>query len=413
MEYKVPRGTYDILPADSAKWQTLRSVFTATAASFGYAEITTPIFEQSSLFERSSGESSDVVQKEMYRFTDRKERSFALRPEGTAPVVRAYVENRMDQKGINKLWYWGPMFRYDRPQAGRYRQFYQYGIEFIGSNNPYFDAEVIAILWSFLTRLGLKSLRLEINSVGCPDCASTYEAALREYFAPHLNELCPDCRKRYELKPRRLLDCKVPSCKQIAKDAPSQFDYLDEECKAHFDKVRSYLELMDIPYTINPRIVRGLDYYTNTAFEIIYDGLGAQNSLAGGGRYNGLIEQVGGKPTPAIGFAGGIERLLLALDAEKISLSEPIRPDYYVVAMGESAREWIIPYINKFRLAGLYVEFDPDKQSFKAQLKAADGSGARYAMIIGEDEMKAGKVMLKDLSSGTQELISPEDIASR
>ncbi len=408
MEYNIPRGTYDILPEASPARQALYARFLRLAEAFGYHEITTPVFEQAALFERSSGESSDVVQKEMYRFNDRKGRVFALRPEGTAPVVRSYLENRLDLKGENKLCYWGPMFRYDRPQAGRYRQFYQYGIEFIGSDHPYWDAEVISFLWVFFQSLGLKELRLELNSVGCPDCAATYETALRDYYRPHLDQLCPDCLKRFELKPRRLLDCKVPSCKAFAKDAPSQLDYLDQSCAEHFEQVKAFLNLMNVPFTINPGIVRGLDYYTNTAFELIYEGIGAQNSLAGGGRYNGLIEQMGGKSTPAIGFAGGIERLLLALEAEGISLADSPGPDLYVIAMGVEARDFIVHLINELRAGGISVVYDPEKTSFKAQLKAANSSRARFAAIIGEDELAAGQVMLKNLETGQQQAVKAD-----
>ncbi|HQI52715.1 MAG TPA: histidine--tRNA ligase [Candidatus Cloacimonas acidaminovorans] len=347
MKYNIPRGTFDILPEDSYKWQFLQNSFRKMATCFGYEEITTPIFEVAELFERSSGESSDVVQKEMYRFQDKKGREFALRPEGTAPVVRSYVENHLDKlSSRTKLFYLGPMFRYDRPQAGRYRQFYQYGIEFIGSNNPYYDAEVIAVAFLWLNKLGLNNLRLEINSVGCPDCSAVYDKALLEYYRPFLPKLCPDCVKRLETNPRRLLDCKVPSCIEFRRNAPSQMDYLDESCKKHFSAVCDYLQAMNIPYTINPRIVRGLDYYTNTAFEIIYEGLGAQNSLVGGGRYNGLIAQIGGKSIPAIGFAGGFERLLLALEEEKIELITPSKPDAYLVCVGENTRLQILPYLN-------------------------------------------------------------------
>lgn len=406
MQYQIPRGTYDILPEQSHKWQKVIDTFRQIAAAFGYEEITTPVFEQAGLFERSSGESSDVVKKEMYRFTDQKGREFALRPEGTAPVARSYVENRMDiGSGRTKLYYIGPMFRYDRPQAGRYRQFYQYGIEFIGSNNPYYDAEVIAILWTFLTGSGLRDLRLELNSVGCPNCAADYDAALRDYFRPHLAELCPDCQTRFEVKPRRLLDCKVQSCKTIAHDAPSQLDYLDPPCQAHFDSVKNYLNQMGIPFQINPRIVRGLDYYTNTAFEVVYAGIGAQNSLAGGGRYNGLIEQVGGKSVPAIGFAGGFERLLLALEAEKADLGAQPVPDLYVVTLGDAAREKILKPLNALRALGVRADYDPDKSSFKAQLKAADNSGARFALIVGEDEVASNSAVLKDLRSGEQKTL--------
>ncbi len=414
MDYKIPRGTYDILPAQSHKWQKLISVFRELAAVWGYAEISTPIFEQANLFERSSGESSDVVKKEMYRFTDQKGRILALRPEGTAPVVRSYIENHLDiGSPTTKLYYLGPMFRYDRPQAGRYRQFYQYGIEFIGSDHPYYDAEVIAILWNYLWQLGIRNMRLELNSVGCPSCSLSYEKALQDYFRPHLNELCPDCQTRFDQKPRRLLDCKVPACKAIAAKAPLQLDHLDEPCHKHFEQVQNYLNLMKTPYIINPRIVRGLDYYTNTAFEVIYESLGAQNSLAGGGRYNGLIEQLGGKSIPAIGFAGGFERLLLALEQEQVPVAEAPVPDIYLIALGEQAQQYILPYLNELRCKGLYVEYAPDKVSFKAQLKAANQSQARHALIIGEDEVNSNRFVIKDLASGEQHslpLRSTEDI---
>jgi histidyl-tRNA synthetase len=403
MKYNIPRGTFDILPQDSYKWQFVMDSFRKVAARFGYEEITTPIFEMAELFERSSGESSDVVQKEMYRFTDRKERTFALRPEGTAPVVRSYVENHLDVlNSRTKLFYIGPMFRYDRPQAGRYRQFYQYGIEFIGSDNPYYDTEVIAIEMLWLRELGLKNLRLEINSVGCSTCAADYEAALREFFRPNLDKLCSDCVKRFEIKPRRLLDCKVASCKSFRAGAPSQLDYLDAPCKEHFAKVCTNLDAMGIAYTINPSIVRGLDYYTNTAFEVIYDGLGAQNSLAGGGRYNGLIEQIGGKSIPAIGFAGGFERLLIALEQEGISLGARSTPAVYLICLGDKARTGIMPYLNALRQKGMFVDYDPDKSSLKAQFKAADTSGARFALIVGDTELEAGQINLKNLQSGEQ-----------
>jgi histidyl-tRNA synthetase len=411
MRYKIPRGTYDILPKDSAKWQYVQRVFRETAASFGYEEISTPIFEMAELFERSSGESSDVVQKEMYRFEDQKGRVFALRPEGTAPVVRSFVENHLDrQGGRHKYYYIGPMFRYDRPQKGRYRQFYQYGIELIGSNHPFFDAEVIALEMRFLKALGLRKIRLELNSVGCAGCSVDYDKALQDFFRPHLAELCGDCQTRFEQKPRRLLDCKVPSCKAFRAGAPSQLDYLDEPCREHFAQVQSYLDDMSIAYTVNPAIVRGLDYYTNTAFEIIVDDLGAQNSIAGGGRYNGLISAVGGKETPAIGFAGGFERLLLALESENLALIEPQKPLVFLIAMGDAAQKLVLPLLSDLRGRGIYAEYNPEKGSFKAQMKAADAMGAAYAGIIGEDELASGKISLKDLTSGEQSSVDPRDL---
>ncbi|MDY0151724.1 MAG: histidine--tRNA ligase [Candidatus Cloacimonas sp.] len=403
MKYNIPRGTFDILPSESYKWQALISSFRKIAASFGYEEISTPIFETADLFERSSGESSDVVQKEMYRFSDRKGREFALRPEGTAPVVRSFVENHLDVLNHrNKLYYIGPMFRYDRPQAGRYRQFYQYGIEFIGSDNPYYDAEVIAIEMLWLQELGLKNLRLEINSVGCPACSADYDTALRAFYKPLLPQLCPDCVTRFDKKPRRLLDCKVSSCKALRSGAPSQFNYLDQPCKEHFAQVCEHLDSMSIAYVINPGIVRGLDYYSNTAFEVVCDGLGAQNSLAGGGRYNGLIEQMGGKSIPAIGFAGGFERLILALEQEKIDFASRAVPAVYLICLGDKARNTILGYLNALRQKGIYVEYDPDKSSLKAQFKAADASKASYAMIVGDSEIDSGTINLKNLSTGEQ-----------
>lgn len=411
MKYQIPRGTYDILPAQSYKWHYLIRKFQDHAAAYGYCEINTPIFEASGLFERSSGESSDVVQKEMYRFTDRKGREFALRPEGTASVVRSFVENAWDASGSKaKLYYIGPMFRYDRPQAGRYRQFWQYGIEFFGSRHPFYDAEVITLLWNFLKGLGLNKIQLRINSVGCPNCVGEYENALREYFRPHLAELCPDCQIRFETKPKRLLDCKVPSCKAIAKDAPSQLDHLDQDCREHFQAVQDQLKVAGTPFEIDPKIVRGLDYYSHTAFEVIFDGLGAQNALAGGGRYDYLVQQIGGKPVPSIGFAGGFERLILALEEEGTQIGKPPSPDIYAIAMGENATNSLIPIIYTLRNQGIAIEHDPDKSSFKAQMKAANHYRARFTLILGEDELAAGNIILKDMSSGEQASIPTTDL---
>lgn len=413
MDYKIPRGTYDVLPERSWLWQFVENAFREVAASYGYEQIITPIFEQSNLFERSSGENSDIVQKEMYRFLDRKERSFALRPEGTAPVVRSYVENRLDLKErISKLYYSGPMFRYDRPQAGRYRQFYQYGIELIGSDHPYFDAEVISLQWAFLKRLGLNDIRLEINSVGCPDCSADYETALRAYFEPHLQDLCSDCQTRFITKPRRLLDCKVLSCNSLAQNAPSQLDYLDEKCRLHFDSVCKFLNILEIPHTINPKIVRGLDYYTNTAFEFLNDALGAQKSIAGGGRYNGLIAQIGGRNVPAIGFAGGWERLLLSLEMANIIPGSRPKPTAYLVVMGSSTLATALTVLQNLRAKGMFVEFDPEKTSLKAQMKAANACGAAWALILGEDEIARGEIVLKNLTSGEQSHIPIADTQS-
>ena len=410
-KFKVPRGTFDILPAESYKWQFVINAFREVAREFNYKEIVTPIFEKSDLFERSVGETSDIVEKEMYKFEDKKGRILALRPEGTAPVVRSFIENGLNLKpNSSKLYYLGPMFRYDRPQKGRYRQFYQYGIENIGSNNPYIDAEVIAFAYLFLTKLRLKNFELQINSIGCKNCTQDYDNALKKYFAPFRNDLCSDCRKRLEKNPKRVLDCKVKTCQEIAKDAPSMLDYLDDDCRANFKKVQKYLNAMEIPYIVNPKIVRGLDYYSQTAFEFIDTNLGAQNTLIGGGRYDTLAEQLGGKSLPGVGFAGGFERLLLSMEEEKLSFGKQQTPKVYLVTLGDKARIAGIKIIMELRENGISTEFDPDKTSMNAQMKAANKTGAEFALILGEDELENDKIILKNLANGEQEQINITEI---
>jgi histidyl-tRNA synthetase len=402
-KYTLPRGTYDIVPEDEYKWQYIIEKFRSVAKRFDYYGIATPIFEKVEVFERSVGDESDIVQKEMYTFVDRKNRKFALRPEGTAPVVRAYVENGMNvSRQVSKLFYYGPMFRYDRPQRGRYRQFYQFGIEYIGSDHPYADAEVIAFGSLFFKELGLQNVRLEINSIGCKDCGSEYDKALIEYFKPYYQQLCSDCKKRMEKNPKRLLDCKNPTCKNLAQSAPAMLDYLDEKCENHFLKVQEYLNQMDIPFEVNARIVRGLDYYNKTAFEFIYDKLGAQNAIAGGGRYDGLVKEFGGNDTPGIGFAGGFERLILTMEEQGCSFGKLSKIDIYCVSLGESANLEISGIIMQLRKAGFIVAYDPDKTSMKAQMKAADKSDASFALILGENELKNKSVILRELKSGQQ-----------
>ncbi len=410
-KFKVPRGTFDILPAESYKWQFVINAFREVAREFNYKEIVTPIFEKSEIFERSVGETSDIVEKEMYKFEDKKGRIFALRPEGTAPVVRSFIENGLMLKpNSSKLYYLGPMFRYDRPQKGRYRQFYQYGIENIGSKDPYLDAEVIAFGYMFLYKLGLKNFELQINSIGCKNCTKDYDNALRKYFAPFQNDLCSDCRKRLEKNPKRVLDCKVKTCNAIAQDAPSMLDYLDEDCTNNFNKVKEYLNTMEIPFIVNPKIVRGLDYYSQTAFEFIDTNLGAQNTLIGGGRYDTLAEQLGGKNMPGIGFAGGFERLLLSMEEEKLFIGKQQTPEVYLVALGEKARTAGIKLIIELRSSGISTEFDPDKVSMNAQMKMANKSDAKFALILGEDELINNKIVLKNLENGEQEAVNISEI---
>ena len=412
-KYSVPRGTFDILPDISYRWQFVTNVFREVAREFNYKEIVTPIFEKSDIFERSVGESSDIVEKEMYKFEDKKGRIFALRPEGTAPVVRSFIENGLNLKpNSSKLYYLGPMFRYDRPQKGRYRQFYQYGIENIGSTNPYIDAEVIAFAYKFLNKLGLKNFKLQINSIGCKNCTKDYDDALIKYFTPNVDALCSDCRKRLKKNPKRVLDCKVKRCKEIASDAPSMLDYLDDECADNFEKVKEYLTSMEIPFEVNSKIVRGLDYYSQTAFEFINSNLGAQNTLIGGGRYDTLAEQLGGKNMPGIGFAGGFERLLLSMEEEGLSFGLQQVPKVYLVALGEKARSAGIRLIMKLRDNGISAEFDPDKVSMNAQMKMTNKTGAKFALILGEDELEKNTIILKDLTKSEQKIINISDLIS-
>jgi histidyl-tRNA synthetase len=352
------------------------------------------------------GDNSDIVQKEMYKFKDKKGRQFALRPEGTAPVVRSYIENSLQmQPNASKLYYIAPMFRYDRPQKGRYRQFYQYGVENIGSENPAYDAEVIAMGYIFLEKLGLQNFSLEINSIGCSNCSQDYDKALIEYFSQYEAELCKDCRNRLQKNPKRVLDCKVPSCQKIAQNAPSMLDYLDEDCQNHFEKVQKYLQEMNIPFTVNPKIVRGLDYYTQTAFEFLNNNLGAQNAVCGGGRYNGLFQQLGGQNTPAIGFAGGMERLILSMENEGLSFGEEPHPQAFVVALGDEAKEFSLSLVHKLRNEKIATDTSYEKNSLKAQMKAADKSNALYCLILGDDELKTDTVTIKNMKTGEQKQI--------
>lgn len=412
-KYKAPRGTYDILPGESYKWQYVRALFRQTAKLFNYREIETPIFEDSNIFERTVGDTSDIVEKEMYKFKDKKGRIFALRPEGTASVVRAYIENGLYVKNnASKLFYLGPMFRYDRPQKGRHRQFYQYGIENIGSASSYIDAEVIALADHFLNKLGLENYELQINSIGCVNCAKDHEKALQEYFSSYRDELCADCQKRLDKNPKRILDCKVKSCQKIAADAPSILDYLDYDCAANFQELQNHLQEMGISFKINHRIVRGLDYYTQTAFEFVDNNLGAQNTLIGGGRYDGLIKKLGGKDQPGIGFAGGFERLLLAMKTEKIGFAAEDLPDLYFVNIGAKAQKTGIKILQELRQKDFSVEFDPDRTSISSQMKAANRSGAKFCLILGEDELVKNKVILKDMASGEQHEYTFDSIIS-
>ena len=409
-----PRGTKDILPDSVGDWNYVEGEIRELCRRFGYSEIRTPIFEHTELFQRGIGEGTDVVDKEMYTFTDRGDRSITLRPENTASAVRAYLQNKLyAESNLVKLFYIGSMFRYDRPQAGRMREFHQFGVEALGEANPAVDAEVILLAMSLLEGLGLKDLELSINSVGCPKCRSKYRTMLQDFFRDKLDDLCEDCRSRFDRSPLRILDCKKDSDKPYMADAPKITDCLCDECSDHFAKLKEHLANAGISFQHDPRLVRGLDYYTKTAFEIKYPPLGAQSAVAGGGRYDGLIEEMGGSPTPAVGFATGLERLLLALESQNLLPEKNRSVDAYVVALGEAAQSEGFKLLNNLRKAGLSAAMDFAGRSMKAQMKQANKLGARYALILGDDEMAEGVVMLRSMSDSQQEKVALAEVIGK
>lgn len=409
-----PRGTKDILPDTVGDWNYVEGEIRELCRRFGYSEIRTPIFEHTELFQRGIGEGTDVVDKEMYTFTDRGERSITLRPENTASAVRAYLQNKLyAQSNLVKLFYIGSMFRYDRPQAGRMREFHQFGVEALGEANPAVDAEVILLAMNLLEGLGLKDLELSINSVGCPKCRSKYRTMLQDFFRDKLVDLCEDCRSRFERSPLRILDCKKDSDKPYMADAPKITDCLCEECADHFAKLKELLTSAGISFTHDPRLVRGLDYYTKTAFEIKYPPLGAQSAVAGGGRYDGLIEEMGGNPTPAVGFATGLERLLLALESQNLLPEKNRSVDAYVVALGEAAQAEGFKLLNSLRQQGLSAAMDFAGRSMKAQMKQANKLGAKYSVILGEDEIAEGVVMLRSMEDSSQAKVPMNQVAEK
>ena len=409
-----PRGTKDILPDSVGDWNYVEGEIRELCRRFGYSEIRTPIFEHTELFQRGIGEGTDVVDKEMYTFTDRGDRSITLRPENTASAVRAYLQNKLyAESNLVKLFYIGSMFRYDRPQAGRMREFHQFGVEALGEANPAVDAEVILLAMSLLEGLGLKDLELSINSVGCPKCRSKYRTMLQDFFRDKLDDLCEDCRSRFDRSPLRILDCKKDSDKPYMADAPKITDCLCDECSDHFAKLKEHLANAGISFQHDPRLVRGLDYYTKTAFEIKYPPLGAQSAVAGGGRYDGLIEEMGGSPTPAVGFATGLERLLLALESQNLLPEKNRSVDAYVVALGEAAQSEGFKLLNNLRKAGLSAAMDFAGRSMKAQMKQANKLGARYALILGDDEIAEGAVMLRSMSDSQQEKVALAEVIEK
>ena len=394
-----PKGTYDIYGDKALTYLYFRKLVEALMDKYNAKYFETPIFESSELFHRGVGETTDIVSKETYDFKDRGDRNITLRPEGTAGIVRCFIENKLYAENLPlKAWYLGPMFRYERPQAGRYREFYQFGFEAFGSFDAMMDAEVIGIVCNLFKILGLKGVSVNINTLGDKESRENYRKALLDYFKPYLNDLCDDCRRRYEKNPLRILDCKVDSSNEIMKNAPKMTDYLNEESRIHFDKVKKYLDAMGINYKVNPSIVRGLDYYTHTVFEVQADieGFGSQNTLAAGGRYDHLVEFVGGPSVPGVGFAVGLERLFLALDAENIDIREIIYPDVYIFSAEDEQKPYVLSLSNDLRLAGFNVEIDYNGKSFKSNFKQADKVNARYIIIIGEEEVESKLLTVKN-----------------
>lgn len=412
---QLPRGTYDVLPEQSAKWQEVEQKINELCKLYQYKEIRTPVFEHTELFQRGVGDTTDIVQKEMYTFQDRGDRSLTLRPEGTASVVRSYVENKlfgMPDQPV-KLSYMGPMFRYERPQAGRTRQFVQFGIEAIGSKDPAIDAEVISLAMEVYRSVGLKQLRLVINSLGDTESRTQHKKALIEHFEPRIDEFCGDCQSRLTKNPLRILDCKIDRNHELMAAAPSLADFLNEESRHYFNGVKNYLEALGIDYVVDPNLVRGLDYYNHTAFEIMSDaeGFGAITTLCGGGRYNGLVEDLGGPESPGIGFAMSIERLLLALEMEKVEIGHASDLDVYVVAMDESTKKKAFTVVRDLRASGISADMDFNDRKVKAQMKSADRKKAAYVIVIGETELENGKVALKNMATGDQQELAFEAIA--
>ena len=406
LEIRSIKGTQDVLPSDTYKWQFVERLFLDTAKLYGFNEIRIPTFEDKSLFIRSVGDTTDVVQKEMYTFTDLGGRELALRPEGTAGINRAVIESGLINEALPvKLCYDISCFRAEKPQAGRFREFHQLGMELFGSHSPAADAEVIAFVSDFFNTLGLTNISLEINSIGCPNCRKNYHAALKEYFEARKADLCDTCLTRLDKNPLRILDCKSPVCKEIAKDAPIGLDYLCDECREHFEGLKKRLDALGIAYTVNLRIVRGLDYYTKTVFEFVSGDIGAQSTVCGGGRYDGLIKSLGGADQPGIGYAMGIERLLMVLEAQGIQIPKPSPCDLYIASMGENASVFAMKLASDLRNEGFAAESDLIGRSLKAQMKYADKIDAKYSMVIGDDELTAGKAKVKNMATGeTHEL---------
>src|SRR4030067_1778916 len=395
MRFKSLKGIQDILPPETHIWQRIEHISRNIFKKYGYKEIRLPIIEATDVFIRSIGETTDIVEKEMYTFTDKGSRSVTLRPEGTAPFVRAFVEHHLyNEPSPQKYYYLGPMYRYERPQAGRQRQFHQIGVEALGVEDSKLDAEVISMLSTLLKTIGCKDAQLEVTSIGCPQCRPAYRAALKEFLRDKLNNFCDDCKRRYDLNPLRILDCKVPTCIENRKGSPSVINFLCDDCKKHFEGVQHYLNLLEVPNILNSDLVRGLDYYTRTTFEVKSRFLGAQNAVAAGGRYNRLVEEFEGPSTPGIGFAIGVERVITLI---KKTPSEQECPDLFFCSLGHEASEKSLIFAEQLRREGLLVEINYDASSLRSQMRKADRIKAKNVIVLGEDELKKGKALLKNM----------------
>ncbi|MBR3305236.1 MAG: histidine--tRNA ligase [Christensenellaceae bacterium] len=411
MIYKAPRGTKDILPSDSYKWQFAEEVIRDQCRRYGFNEIRTPIFEQTEVFVRGVGDTTDVVSKEMYTFEDKGGRSMTLRPEGTAGVVRSLIENNINPLPLKLYYLSAPMFRYENPQAGRQRQFHQFGIEVFGASDASVDAETIALAWDVLKNVGVGNLELNINSIGCPECRPAFREKLIAYFEDRKDELCPTCRERLYKNPLRILDCKEEKCREICSNAPVITDNLCPDCQEHFEDLKAYLKEYGIPYVVNPFIVRGLDYYTKTVFEIISGEIGAQGTVCGGGRYDGLVSQLGGQDICGIGFGMGMERLMMVMEAAGGGPAEGNRPDIFIATMGRNARLKCVDLLRSLREKGFSADMDHISRSMKAQFKYAGKINCRFVGSLGEDELEKGIVKLKNMDTGEEKEVAFDEIA--
>lgn len=406
-----PKGTKDIMPDKVYKWHYIEKKWREACDKYGFKEIRTPMFEHTELFQRGIGDTTDVVQKEMYTFNDHGNRSITLKPEGTSPAVRAFIEHKLyaDVQPI-KIYYDIPCFRYEKPQSGRLRQFHQFGVEVFGTNNMIADAEIIALGYDFLKSMGVSDLKLEINSVGCPCCRQEHRDALKAFLEPKYDQLCDTCKDRFNKNPMRILDCKSPLDQELVQGAPMMIDYLCEECKNAFTELQENLNAMDIPFNVNPKIVRGLDYYTKTAFEFITDSLGAQGTVCGGGRYDNLVAEVGGPPIPGVGFGLGKERLLMLMDVNECKIEEPGDCDIFIAVMGNEAKLYGLKLQRELRNKGLKVQMDNLQRNIKGQFKYSDRLNSKFTIVIGENELKEGSVTLKDMRKSTQSTVKFEEL---